>query len=91
MTTDEGRSLSSEQCQEGLTVEQVGGWVRQHDCPTGRKWTVKAEGDDCPVCNHGPEMHDGEGCGYALPDTYTHMTDVQLCGCPMTPPARVRP
>ena len=53
-------------------------------------WFASSEGDGlCPVCAHAPDMHDDAlaGCRFAIPDTYTHMVDTQLCQCPMTPGA----
>ncbi len=49
-------------------------------------WTVEAEGDDCPLCFHGPESHDGEAC--SVEEGYDHLNGSHECGCPMTAPAR---
>lgn len=57
----------------------------------GRVWTVQAnEGsDDCPLCFHAPDRHDGESCGVEV--GYDHLNGSHECGCPLTAPARTLP
>lgn len=47
-------------------------------CPS--RWS-----DDCPLCFHPAETHDGEAC--SVEEDYDHINGFHECGCPLTAPS----